>query len=60
MRKLLKQNARLVSFFQNSHFWSGQLEAISKENHITRKMVTHGDTRWFTQSKQAMSVQDHR
>jgi hypothetical protein len=60
IKKLLKNNARFVSFFRGSHYWSGQLDILAKNLGITRKMKTHGDTRWFTQTLQALAVQEMR
>ncbi|THH17104.1 hypothetical protein EUX98_g9191 [Antrodiella citrinella] len=59
IKKVISNNARVVSFFSRSHYWGGQLNEVAKKAGITRSLQTHSDTRWYTLIKQAMSVKEY-
>ncbi|KAL1949916.1 hypothetical protein VTO73DRAFT_8797 [Trametes versicolor] len=60
IKKTISANAKIVSFFNSSHYWGGQLDAIRDRLGLKRKLKTHTATRWYSLILQAMSVQEHR
>ncbi|KAH9904626.1 uncharacterized protein B0H18DRAFT_860212, partial [Fomitopsis serialis] len=56
----MTKNARLVSYFNQSHYWGGQLEEIALRLKITRGMKTNFPTRFYGLVLQAVSVQSYK
>ncbi|VDC01418.1 unnamed protein product [Peniophora sp. CBMAI 1063] len=54
------QATAIVSYFNSSHYWGGQLADIAKELKITRGMSQNCESRWYALILQAVSVLDHR
>ncbi|KAF5337770.1 hypothetical protein D9758_016627 [Tetrapyrgos nigripes] len=59
-KRILTGTARFVSYFNGSHFWGGQLEFAAKALGIKRGLETKTDTRWYSLSKQGLSVEEHK
>ncbi|EPS95959.1 hypothetical protein FOMPIDRAFT_1077798, partial [Fomitopsis schrenkii] len=59
-KAVMTRNARLVSYFNSSHYWGGQLEAIAIRINVTRSMKTNFPTRFYGLVLQAISVQSYR
>ena len=60
MKKIITQNAKIISFFSRSHYWGGELRKIALSKKITRGLTTHSDSRWYTLILQALSIQSYR
>jgi hypothetical protein len=56
MKSTLKKNAHIVTFFNSSHYWGGQLKALAKSLNVTRGLVDNSETRWYTVILQALSI----
>jgi hypothetical protein len=56
MKRVISQTARIVSFFNSSHYWGGQLENAARLMNIHRSMKTHTESRWYSLILQALSV----
>ncbi|CDO76419.1 hypothetical protein BN946_scf184925.g6 [Trametes cinnabarina] len=52
-------NVKIVSFFNSSHYWGGQLDIIRVQLKLKSKLKMHTTTRWYSLILQAMSVQKH-
>ncbi|EDR12208.1 uncharacterized protein LACBIDRAFT_311349 [Laccaria bicolor S238N-H82] len=50
----------IVSFFNSSHYWGGQLEKICKENGVTCGLKTNTESRFYALILQALSVHEHK
>ena len=59
-KAVISTNAKIVAFFNSSHYWGGQLEKHKAKHNITRSLKTHTATRWYSLILQAQSVQEHR
>lgn len=51
---------RVVTFFNGSHYWGGQLQLEAEKNNVTRTLKQNCKSRWYALILQAMSVRDHR
>ena len=60
VKKTITSNSRIVSFFNSSHYWGGQLEKICKENGVTRGLKTNTESRFYALILQALSVREHK
>jgi len=47
VKKTITSNSQIVSFFNSSHYWGGQLEKISKENGITHGLKMNTESRFY-------------
>jgi uncharacterized membrane protein len=43
MKRVISQTARIVSFFNGSHYWGGQLDDAARGMNISRSMKTNTD-----------------
>lgn len=59
-KKVVSGNQKIVSFFKRSHYWGGELQTLAQGKGITRGLVTHSDSRWYTLILQMQSVARHR
>lgn len=60
IKKTVTLNSRIVSFFNASHYWGGQLTDVARENGVTRGLKTNTDSRFYALILQALSVRDHK
>ncbi|KAL7281205.1 hypothetical protein ACG7TL_004513 [Trametes sanguinea] len=60
IKATISVNAKIVSFFNSSHYWGGQLDIIRAQLKLKSKLKTHTATRWYSLILQAISVQEHR
>lgn len=59
-RLVLTNNVKIVSFFDGSHFWGGQLNTTALAGGINRKLKVKTESRWYDTTLQAMSLEEHR
>jgi hypothetical protein len=59
MKKIVLQTARVVSFFNGSHYWGGQLDDEAKKLNINRTMKTNTESRWYALILPALSVKSY-
>jgi len=59
VKAALSRNTKIVSFFNTSHYWSGQLEKASKSCGVTRSMVLYTTSRFYALILHCLSVQEH-
>lgn len=57
-KRIMKHNARLVSFFNGSHYWGGVLRDEAGHNGKDRKLITHTESRWYTNTLQAIIIRE--
>ena len=60
IKKIITLNSRIVSFFNSSHYWGGQLEIITKENKVTCGLKMNTESCFYALILQALSVRDHK
>ena len=60
IKATITKNTRIVSFFQSSHYWGGQLEIVAESKKVTRKLKTNTESRFYALILQALSVREHR
>jgi hypothetical protein len=60
MKKILSKTTRIVSFFNSSHFWGGQLSDEAKKLGVTRKLKQNCETRFYALILQCLSVLEHQ
>ncbi|KAI0073357.1 hypothetical protein K474DRAFT_1603514 [Panus rudis PR-1116 ss-1] len=60
MKAIITATTRIVSFFNSSHFWGGQLSAAAKEEGINRKLQTNTESRWYSLILMALTVLSQR
>ena len=56
MKKVVSQTTCIVSFFNSSHYWGGQLDLKAKKQGISRKMKQHCETCFYSLILQCLSV----
>ena len=59
-KKAMQLANRIVSFFNGSHFWGGQLKDTAKSLDITHGLKKNCESRWYALILLAVSVQAHR
>ncbi|KAF8521267.1 hypothetical protein BU17DRAFT_88214 [Hysterangium stoloniferum] len=55
MKQIIKQANRVVTFFNSSHYWGGQLKEEAKKCHVNRGLKKNCETRFYALSLQAQS-----
>ncbi|KAF5328020.1 hypothetical protein D9758_018021 [Tetrapyrgos nigripes] len=60
MKRILSGTTHIVSYFNSLHYWGGQLTNEAKHLDIKRGLQTKTDSRWYSLSKQGLSVEEHR
>ncbi|KIK00940.1 hypothetical protein K443DRAFT_132504 [Laccaria amethystina LaAM-08-1] len=60
IKKTVTSNSRIVSFFNASHYWGGQLEIVAKENKVTHGLKTNTESRFYVLILQALNIRDHK
>ncbi|KAI0056370.1 hypothetical protein BV25DRAFT_1978033, partial [Artomyces pyxidatus] len=57
IKAVITRNAKIVSFFNSSHYWGGQLKASEKAK---RSLKTNTETRFYALILQAQSIKENR
>ncbi|KIO06269.1 hypothetical protein M404DRAFT_138850 [Pisolithus tinctorius Marx 270] len=60
MKQVIAQATCIVSFFNNSHYWGGQLKEQARKDGIRRTLKQNCKTQWYALILQAISVNKHR
>ncbi|KAG1830604.1 hypothetical protein EV424DRAFT_1578558 [Suillus variegatus] len=60
MKKNVTKATRVVTFFNGSHYWGGQLKEQAKIDNVKRRLKKNCESRWYALILQSMSVRDHR
>ena len=60
MKDVARKNAHLVSFFNNSHYWGGQLGMVAKELGVNRGLQINTESRWYALVLMMLSVQQYK
>jgi hypothetical protein len=60
MKQVATKSARIVSYFNQSHYWGGQLDDEARGMNINRSMKTNTESRWYALILQAMSIEAYR
>lgn len=60
MKKIIARCTRIVTFFNSSHYWGGQLNNEAKKAGNKRALQKHTETRWYSLILQALSVKSYR
>ncbi|KAK7045151.1 ribonuclease H-like domain-containing protein [Favolaschia claudopus] len=60
IKEFIVATAAIVSFFNSSHYWGGQLEEEAKAIKQGRSLKTRTESRWYSLILQALSVVVHR
>ena len=59
VKAALSKNMKIVTFFNSSHYWSGQLENASKGPGVTCSMILYTTSRFYTLVLHCLSLQEH-
>ncbi|KAF7292132.1 DUF659 domain-containing protein [Mycena indigotica] len=51
---------RIVTFFNNSHYWGGQLKNTAKAEKVTRGLKKNCESRWYALILLVMSISAHQ
>ncbi|KAG1787732.1 ribonuclease H-like domain-containing protein, partial [Suillus plorans] len=60
MKKIVTQTTHVVTFFNSSHYWGGQLNDEAKKHNINRKMKQNCESRFYALILQCLSVLEYR
>ncbi|KAE9397467.1 hypothetical protein BT96DRAFT_860176, partial [Gymnopus androsaceus JB14] len=60
IKKVISAANKVVTFFDSSHYWGGQLVEEAKKINITRKLKKNCESRWYAITLLANSVREHR
>ncbi|KAI5982193.1 ribonuclease H-like domain-containing protein [Pisolithus albus] len=60
MKWNIAKATKVVTFFNNSHYWGGQLKDQATKDNITRTLKQNCESRWYALILQAISVSEHR
>ncbi|KAH7918267.1 hypothetical protein BV22DRAFT_1024858, partial [Leucogyrophana mollusca] len=60
MKKNVAKATRIVTFFNGSHYWGGQLKEQAAKDKVTRTLKQNCESRWYALVLQAVSVKEHR
>ncbi|KAJ7224655.1 ribonuclease H-like domain-containing protein [Mycena pura] len=58
-KSALQRGNRVVTFFNGSHYWGGQLKSIALDEKVTRGLKKNCESRWYAIILLAMSVTAH-
>jgi len=56
IKAAITKNSHIVSFFNSSHYWGGQLTKVMQAKNITRKLKTNMESRFYALILQAISI----
>ncbi|EIN06006.1 hypothetical protein PUNSTDRAFT_73413, partial [Punctularia strigosozonata HHB-11173 SS5] len=59
VKKVASHNARIVSFFNGSHFWGRQLKLQAAKSGVKQSLETNTESRFYALILQFMSTRDH-
>ncbi|KIK19779.1 hypothetical protein PISMIDRAFT_658638 [Pisolithus microcarpus 441] len=60
MKWNIAKATKVVTFFNNSHYWGGQLKDQATRDNITRTLKQNCESHWYALILQAISVSEHR
>lgn len=60
MKEASRKNTRLVSFFNSSHYWGGQLEEVAKELGVKRGLEISTESQWYALVLMFLSIQQYQ
>ncbi|KAJ3501877.1 hypothetical protein NMY22_g18775 [Coprinellus aureogranulatus] len=60
IKPIITKCAWIVSYFNSSHYWGGQLKLEAQQDKITRKLQMKTETRWYSLVLQGMSLLAHK
>ncbi|EAU80430.2 hypothetical protein CC1G_13294 [Coprinopsis cinerea okayama7 len=60
VKPIITKSARIVSFFNSSHYWGGQLREEAKKDNATQKLTTKTETWWYSLIQQCLSILSHK
>jgi len=60
MKHIVTWATCIVTFFNNSHYWGGQLKEQAKKDNVKRTLKKNCETRWYALILQALSIHEHR
>ncbi|KAI6042900.1 hypothetical protein EDC04DRAFT_2878284 [Pisolithus marmoratus] len=60
MKQNIAKVTKVVTFFNSSHYWGGQLKDQAARDNITHTLKQHCESCWYALILQAISVSEHR
>ncbi|KAJ7602520.1 ribonuclease H-like domain-containing protein [Mycena rosella] len=60
IKKIITATATIVTFFNSSHYWGGQLEEEAKAFKVGRSLKSRTESRWYSLILQALSAVSHK
>lgn len=58
MKHIVTRATRIVTFFNNSHYWGGQLKEQAKKDNVKRTLKKNCETQWYALILQALSIHE--
>ena len=59
-KQAVSKNTRIVTFFNTSHYWGGQLEAVASSKEVTWGLKTNTESHFYAPILQALSIKEHK
>jgi len=59
MKKVIAKTTCIVTFFNGSHYWGGQLDTVAKKQNLKQKMKQNCETHWYALILQSLTVKDY-
>ena len=59
-KQAISKNTRIVTFFNASHYWGGQLEAVASSKGLTWGLKTNTESCFYALILQALSIKEHK
>ena len=60
MKPIITQATQIVTFFNNSHYWGGQLREEARRKGISTSLKPNCESRWYALVLHCMSVLTYR
>ncbi|KIK94709.1 hypothetical protein PAXRUDRAFT_142293 [Paxillus rubicundulus Ve08.2h10] len=60
MKQQVTKATRIITFFNGSHFWGGQLKEEAKRQKVTCTLKQNCESCWYAVILQAVSIKEHR
>ena len=59
-KQAVSKNLWIVTFFNASHYWGGQLKEVASSKGVNRGLKTNTESRFYALILQALSIKDHK
>ena len=60
VKPVVSSSTHVVSFFNGSHYWGGQLVQQAQSQSVTQNLKTNTELQWYALILQSLSFQNHQ